>query len=58
MPRRCRGWGTARGNRIRCYSTDPDKYALFGVEDGLEMQGDATARFGGYSTGLQVYTDY
>ena len=33
--------GTCIGllNRIRCYSTDPDKYALLGVEDGLEFLG-------------------
>lgn len=43
---------------VRCYSTDPDKYALFGVEDGLEMLGSGAARMGGYSNGLQVYTDY
>ena len=45
-------------NRIRCYSTDPDKYALFGVEDGLEFLGSGTARLGGYSNGLVFYTDY
>jgi hypothetical protein len=52
--------GTCLGlmNQIRCYSADPDKYALFGVEDGLEMNGSTTARIGGYSNGLVVYTDY
>jgi hypothetical protein len=52
--------GTCIGlvNRIRCYSTDPDKYALFGVEDGLEMLGSGTSHLGGYSSGLRVYTDY
>jgi hypothetical protein len=49
-------WGPL--TRVRCYSTDPDSYALFGVEDGLEMQGSGTSRFGGYSSGLRVYTDY
>ncbi len=53
-------FGTCLGllNRIRCYSTDPDKYALFGVEDGLEFLGSGTSRMGGYSNGLLVYTDY
>ncbi|HEY0343341.1 MAG TPA: hypothetical protein VGC59_01765 [Solirubrobacteraceae bacterium] len=52
--------GTCSGllNRVRCYSTDPDKYALFGVEDGLELNGSGVARLGGYSNGLLVYTDY
>jgi len=52
--------GTCLGllNRVRCYSTDPDKYALLGVEDGLEMLGSGASRFGGYSSGLRVYTDY
>jgi hypothetical protein len=52
--------GTCLGlfSRVRCYSTDPDKYALFGVEDGLEMNGSGTARLGGHSNGLRVYTDY
>jgi hypothetical protein len=52
--------GTCLGllNRIRCYSTDPDKYALFGVEDGLELLGSGASRLGGYSSGLLVYTDY
>jgi hypothetical protein len=52
--------GTCLGllNGIRCYSTDPDKYALFGVEDGLEMLGSGTSHFGGHSVGLRVYTDY
>jgi hypothetical protein len=45
-------------NGVRCYSTDPDKYALFGVEDGLELNGSGTARLGGYSRGLLVSTDY
>jgi hypothetical protein len=45
-------------NRIRCYSTDPDKYALFGAEDGLEMLGSGASRLGGHSAGLRVYTDY
>jgi hypothetical protein len=49
-------WGLL--NRVKCYSTDPDKYALLGVEDGLEMQGSGASRFGGYSNGLRVYTDY
>jgi hypothetical protein len=52
--------GTCLGllNRIRCYSTDPDKYALFGVEDGLELLGSGASHLGGYSSGLRVYTDY
>jgi hypothetical protein len=52
--------GTCLGlvNRIRCYSTDPDKYALFGIEDGLELNGSGTARFGGHSIGLRAYTEY
>jgi hypothetical protein len=52
--------GTCLGvfNRIRCYSTDPDKYALFGIEDGLELNGTGASRFGGHSIGLRVYTDY
>jgi hypothetical protein len=52
--------GTCLGllNAIRCYSTDPDKYALFGVEDGLELLGSGASHLGGYSTGLRVYTDY
>jgi hypothetical protein len=45
-------------NRVRCYSTDPDKYALFGVEDGLEFLGSGASRMGGNSNGLQVYADY
>ncbi|MEA2218033.1 MAG: hypothetical protein QOJ35_659 [Solirubrobacteraceae bacterium] len=45
-------------NGIRCYSTDPDKYALFGVEDGVEIVGSGTSHLGGYSSGLRVYTDY
>lgn len=43
---------------VKCYSTDPDKYALFGVEDGLELLGSGYSHLGGYSTGLIVYTDY
>ena len=43
---------------VRCYSTDPDKYALFGIEDGLEFLGSGTAHLGGHSSGLLVYTDY
>jgi hypothetical protein len=50
----CRGLFT----RVRCYSTDPDKYALFGVEDGLELNGSGASRLGGHSVGLRVYTDY
>jgi hypothetical protein len=52
--------GTCAGllSLIRCYSTDPDKYALLGVEDGLELNGSGTAHLGGYSRGLLVYTDY
>jgi hypothetical protein len=52
--------GTCLGllTRVRCYSTDPDKYALFGIEDGLELNGTGASRFGGHSTGLRVYTDY
>jgi hypothetical protein len=52
--------GTCLGllNRVKCYSTDPDKYALFGVEDGLELNGTGAARLGGHSNGLLVYTDY
>jgi hypothetical protein len=45
-------------NGVACYSTDPDKYALFGVEDGLELDGSGTARLGGSFRGLQVSTDY
>jgi hypothetical protein len=45
-------------NRVRCYSTNPDKYALFGVEDGLEHLGSGASHLGGYSSGLRVYTDY
>jgi hypothetical protein len=41
-----------------CYSTDPDKHALFGVEDGLELLGSAVSRLRGHSSGLLVYTDY
>lgn len=43
---------------VRCYSTDPDKYALFGVEDGVEFLGSGTAHLGGHSGSLLVYTDY
>jgi hypothetical protein len=52
--------GTCLGvlNRVRCYSTDPDNYALFGVEDGLELNGSGASRFGGHSNRLLVYTDY
>jgi hypothetical protein len=52
--------GTCSGllNGVKCYSTDPDRYALFGVEDGLELNGSGVARLGGYSNGLLVYTDY
>jgi hypothetical protein len=52
--------GTCLGllNRVRCYSTDPDKYALFGVEDGLELHGSGASHLGGHSRGLLVYTDY
>ena len=52
--------GTCIGllNQIRCYSTDPEKYALFGIEDGHEILGSGTARMGGYSNGLLVYTAY
>jgi hypothetical protein len=52
--------GTCMGllTRVRCYSIDPDKYALFGVEDGLEHLGSGTSRLGGHSSGLRVYTDY
>ena len=45
-------------NRVRCYSSDPDKYALLGVEDGVEVLGGATSQLGGHSSGLLVYTDY
>jgi hypothetical protein len=43
--------GTCLGmrNRVKCYSTDPDKYALFGVEDGLEFLGSGTSHLGVYS---------
>ena len=53
-------FGTCLGllTGVKCYSADPDKYALFGVEDGLEMLGSGTSRMGGYSNALQVYTDY
>ena len=52
--------GTCLGllSRVRCYSTDPDKYALLGAEDGLELNGTGAARLGGYSNGLTVYTEY
>jgi hypothetical protein len=52
--------GTCLGifNRVRCYSTDPDKYALFGVEDGLELYGSGASRLGGHSVGLRIYTEY
>jgi hypothetical protein len=52
--------GTCLGafNRVRCYSTDPDKYALLGIEDGLEHNGSGTSHLGGHSVGLRVYTDY
>ena len=52
--------GTCLGilTRVRCYSTDPNAYALFGVEDGLEFLGSGTAHLGGHSRGLIVYTDY
>jgi hypothetical protein len=52
--------GTCLGlfNGVKCYSTDPDKYALLGVEDGLEFLGSGTSHLGGYSNGLQVYTDF
>lgn len=43
---------------VRCYSTNPDKYALLGIQDGLELQGSGDAHFGGHSTGLRVATDY
>ena len=43
---------------MRCYSADPDKYALFGVEDGLEFLGGGASYMGGHSNGLLVYTDY
>jgi hypothetical protein len=43
---------------VSCYSTDPDKYALLGIEDGLELRGSAASWFGGYSSGLRVYTEY
>jgi hypothetical protein len=45
-------------NGIKGYSTDPDKYALLGVEDGGEVLGSGTSHIGGYSSGLLVYTDY
>jgi hypothetical protein len=53
-------WGFCSGliNRVKCYSTDPDKYALFGVEDGLEFQGSGVSYSGGYSNGLVVYSDF
>ena len=44
--------------RVRCYSTDPDKYALYGVEDGLEVLGSGASYIGGHSSRLHVYTDY
>ena len=52
--------GTCLGllNGVRCYSADPDKYALFGVEDGLEFLGGGASYMGGHSNGLLVYTDY
>jgi len=43
--------------RVRCYSTDPDSYALYGVEDGVELRGEGTSHMGGHSQGLLVYTD-
>ncbi len=52
--------GTCLGllNRVRCYSADPDSYALFGVEDGLEHLGSGASHLGGHSSGLRVYTEY
>ena len=52
--------GTCLGmlSRVRCYSTDPDNYALLGVQDGLEFLGSGTSHLGGHSSGLIVYTDY
>jgi hypothetical protein len=53
-------WGFCSGfiNRVKCYSTDPDKYALFGVEDGLEFLGSGASFSGGYSNGLLAYGDF
>ena len=53
-------FGTCIGlrTRVRCYSTNPDTYALFGVEDGLELLGSGASRLGGHSNGLLVYTEY
>ena len=52
--------GTCLGllSGVRCYSVDPDKYALLGVEDGVEFRGAGTSHMGGYSSGLLVYTDF
>jgi hypothetical protein len=49
-------WGLT--NAIKCYSTDPNQYALLGVEDGLEFLGSGASRLGGYSNGLMVYSDF
>lgn len=52
--------GTCLGilSRVRCYSTNPDNYALLGVQDGLEFLGSGTSHLGGHSSGLNVYTDH
>jgi hypothetical protein len=52
--------GTCLGllSLVRCYSRDPSRYALLGVEDGLEHLGSGTSHLGGYSLRLHVYTDY
>lgn len=50
--------GLCLGVAVKCYSTDPDKYALFGVSDGLEIRGTGHSHMGGHSSGLRVYTDY
>ena len=57
---KAQNWGMCGGlfSRMRCYSTDPDRYALFGVEDGHEFLGSGASSMGGYSNGLVFYTDY
>jgi len=57
---RSANFGTCLGllSLVRCYSTDPERYALLGVEDGLEVLGSGASRLGGHSSGLRVYTEY
>lgn len=55
-----KNWNLCSGllSGIKCYSADPDKYALLGVEDGMEILGSGASYIGGHSSGLLVYTDY